>query len=648
MRIVKTLKTSFLYFFLSFSCLTYSQNRVIKEGNREYDRFAFINSRDYYLELAEKDTPPQELLERLGNSYYFTADYVNAAKWYKKLFANYKKAKAEYLYRYALAVKSTGNYTVSDSLMNSFYALRGTDFRAQLFNKQRDYLKEIEMQSNRYEINKVSFNSPMSDFAPAFYGDSIVFSSSRGRVSLEKNIHLWNNQPFLDLYKVTDLNKENRKNTVKEFDKSINTKFHESTAVFSNDFKTVYFTRNNYFNNVYQEDSQGVNLLKLFRADKVKGKWIVKELPFNSNEYSVAHPALSTDGKTLYFSSDMPGGFGQADLYKVEIKGTGYGTPVNLGSSINTEGRETFPSISKDNKLYFSSDGHIGLGGLDIFTAEIDSKGMLGDSFNLGKPLNSKYDDITFIMNSTTRIGYFSSNRDNEPYNDDIYEVLQKQDIISKCSQFLKGNIKDAKTNEPIADTEIQLYDQDNKLISTTKSLKDGSYSFDKELLCQKVYSIRIAKSIYAPIDLIISTAGMTQDTIHADVLLERETLIKNTDLARIMNLKPIKFEFDQSKIAAESESELNKVIEVMQLFPDIKIEVRSHTDNRGTAVYNKALSDKRAKSTIAYIIEKGKIDPNRISGKGYGEAVPLYDCDKILCTPEQHHANRRSEFIIR
>ena len=648
MKSIKAFKTICIYLCLLGTLSSYSQNRIIKKGNKEYDRYAFINSREYYLELAAKDSVPKELLERLGDSYYFNADYINAAKWYQRLVVDYKQPKPEYLYRYALSVKTTGNYHVSDSLMNAFYIVKGDDYRARLFDKQRNYLKEIEQQSDRFSIKLSNFNSPVSDFAPTFYGDSLVFSSNRDKVSLEKNIHLWNNQAFLDLYMIPHLKNDGYKVFVKKFDKTINTKYHESTAVFTKDLKTVYFTRNNYFNNEYKKDSQGVNLLKLFRANMKNGSWEITELPFNSNEYSVAHPALSSDEKTLYFSSDMPGGFGQADMYKVEIMGEQYGEPENLGSVINTEGRETFPFISKDNKLYFASDGHVGLGGLDLFVTEITTDEKPGEPYNLGSPANSKYDDITLIIDSDTRKGYFSSNRDAEPYNDDIYELIQTRDIISKCIQFVKGIVKDLKTGEPIPTAAISLYDTENKLVSTTTSSNNGTFSFDNELICQKNYSLRIEKATYLPKEEVITLSKQPEGVINVEIPLEKETFIKNTDLARIINLLPIKFEFDKDKIVAESEKELNKVIEVMQSFPDMIIEVRSHTDNRGTLEYNRVLSEKRAIATVKYIVEKGNIDPNRISGKGYGEDKPIYDCDKNSCTEEQYHANRRSEFIIK
>ena len=648
MKLVKAFKTICIYLCLLGTFSAYSQNRILKKGNKEYDKYAFINSREYYLELAAKDSVPEELLERLGDSYYFNADYMNAAKWYQRLIVDYKQPKPEYIYRYALSVKTTGNYTVSDSLMNAFYVMKGDDYRAQLFNKQRNYLKEIEQQSGRFTVKLSNFNSPVSDFAPTFYGDTLVFSSNRDKASLEKNIHVWNNQPFLDLYMIPQLKNEANKVLVKKFDKNINTKYHESTAIFTKDFNTIYFTRNNYFNNEYKKDSKGVNLLKLFRAQSKDGTWEITELPFNSDEYSIAHPALSNDEKTLYFSSVMPGGFGQADIYKVEVMGDQYGDPINLGSVINTEGRETFPFISKDNKLFFASDGHVGLGGLDIFVTEMTTDGKPGDPYNLASPVNSKYDDITLIIDSDTRKGYFSSNRDAEPYNDDIYEVIQIKDIISKCVQFVKGIVKDFVTGEPIPAAVISLYDSDNKLVSITESSDKGYFSFDNELTCQKNYSLRIEKPTYPPKEEIIIVSNHPEKVVNAEITMEKENFIKNTDLARIINLQPIKFEFDKHKIATESEIELNKVIEVMQSFPDLIIEVRSHTDNRGTLEYNKVLSEKRALATVQYIVEKGKIDPKRISGKGYGEDEPIYECDKNPCTEEQYHANRRSEFIIK
>lgn len=389
----------------------FAQDKNLEKANTNFENFAFIDARNAYLKVAEDGFLSEELLMRLGDSYYFTADYVNAAKWYGKLYDFSDQPKADYLYRYAQALKSSGQYKSSDKIMEQFNLTSGGDQRAELFVSERNYLQEIEAQSGRFKLKPVTFNSKLSDFAPAFYAGSLVFASNRldGKTNASR-IHEWNNQPFLDIYRLPSENSEDQ--VVDKFGSKVNTKYHESTAVFTKNGQTMYFTRNNFTDKNYKEDSNGTNRLKLYRGKiNEEGKWIIDEIPFNSDEYSVAHPALSKDEKTLYFASDMPGGKGMSDLYKVSLDGDGFGTPVSLGDEINTEFRETFPFVSSENKLYFASDGHPGLGGLDVFVTELDSNGTKG-VFNLGRPVNSPKDDFTFIVNDNEGIGYFASNRD--------------------------------------------------------------------------------------------------------------------------------------------------------------------------------------------------------------------------------------------
>lgn len=622
-----------------------AQSHLEKKGDQAFDKYAFINARDYYLKVAEDtEDPSNELLEKLADSYYYTADYKNAAYWYQKRYIKESPIKAEYLYRFALSLKSAGDYNFSDKVMQEFYEAKGKDYRAKLFNQNRNYLKEIELQSGNFKIEKASFNSPLSDFAPTFYNDGILFSSNRTRPQMEKNIHAWNSQPFLDLYFV---NPDSTSKKIILFSNKINTKFHESTAITTKDGNVIYFTRNNYFENTYREDVKGVNRLKLFKAVKTKDSWDIKELPFNSDEFSVAHPALSTDEKTLYFSSDMPGGYGQSDLYKVAINGNEYGIPKNLGKEVNTEGRETFPYINK-SRIFFSSDGHVGLGGLDIFVSEITADGYVGSAFNVGKPINSAQDDFTFILNDDSKEGYMASNRNNKPGNDDIYKITETGTLITSCFQRMRGVVLDATSKEPLSEALVSLLNENQEVITSTYSLEDGSFDFDTQLGCTKNYAIRTQMRHYTTNEKVVATGNIPSEIVETTILLKKGDFVTGTDLGKVLDLKPIYFDFDKSNIRLDAEIELKKVIEAMQTFPDLKIDVRSHTDSRAPADYNLSLSKRRNKATIQYLIQKGNIKPARISGRGYGEEQTYNHCtDGVACTAEEHQLNRRSEFII-
>jgi len=479
----------------------------------------------------------------------------------------------------------------------------------------------------------------------------LTFASNRSKRSATRRLHDWNEQPFLDLYQVNIVS-EKENNTVSKMPKIINTKYHESTAVYTKDGNTFYFTRNNYTNKEYRQDDAGTNKLKLYRATRENNKWKVEELPFNSDQYSVAHPALSVDEKTLYFASDMPGGKGQSDLYKVAIKGTEFGAPKNLGDKINTESRETFPFISKDNKIYFSSDGHVGLGGLDVFVAVIDATDSFGQVFNLGLPINSPKDDFTFIINETIGTGYFASNRENGKGDDDIYSFTRTEKIISKCNQTIEGVVLDEQTSAPIPNAKVILLDDDNNMIEQTFAKDDGSFMFS--LNCNTQYSIRGSKEGYSTAEKSFGTTNELGKVIKKTLFLKKGNPLEKpivapvgSDLVQILGLNPIYFDLDKDFIRGDAEIELRKVIAVMKLYPTMKIDVRSHTDSRSDDNYNMNLSNRRAKSTIQYLVTNG-INANRISGKGYGETQHVNRCSNgIPCSEYEHQLNRRSEFII-
>lgn len=630
-------------FFITF--FGYGQNQTSKKGNKEYDLYSFISAREYYLKVANKGNASPELLQKLGDSYYYISDYEKASKWYSLFLQSKSEVPPEYLYRYALSLKTIKAYAESDAIMDQFYKIKGNDFRAVEFNAKRDYLKEIEMQSGRFTIAKVDFNDKYSDFAPSFYGDTIVFASNRVHRSYEKNIHTWNKQPFSDLYRL-DKNTKGDKDEVHPFSKDINSKYHESTAVFTKDGNTIYFTRNNYLNKVYAADNDGLNRLKLYRGHKNKKGWIIEELPFNSDQYSVAHPSLSTDEKILYFASDMPGGYGESDLYQVPITGNTFGKIVNLGKEINSESRETFPFINSEGKLFFSSDGHEGLGGLDVFVSEMNKEGTFGPIYNLGEPINSPLDDFTFIINGAGE-GYMASNRDNSQ-NDEIYKLKQIKPIIFTCNQYLKGKVRDNRTQIAIAGVVVKLLSADGVLIAETITAIDGSYSFPDKLLCNKQYLVRSEIDNYNTTEAIVVTGVLPEEVINQDLEMQKGVFIAGTDLGKVLKLGPIYFDLNKWDVRPDAEIELKKVISAMQEFPNLKIDIRSHTDSRASYKYNMILSDKRSKSILAYIVKKGNIASDRITSHGYGESELLNGCkDGVKCTEEEHQLNRRSEFII-
>jgi outer membrane protein OmpA-like peptidoglycan-associated protein/tetratricopeptide (TPR) repeat protein len=640
---IKTLLYSTIFSVLALH--SYGQKAGIVAADKKYERYAYVDAIAIYERVAEKGYKDEKMFQKLGNAYYFNAELPQAEKWYGELFAMNPNQEPEYYYRYSQTLKSVGNYAKANMMLEEFNKKSGNDLRAKLYENNKNYLEIITANSGRFDIADLGINSASSDYGSSFLDNKLVFASARDTGGVSKKVFSWTNQSFTDIY-TSEIKAGGEMGKPERFSKKINSKFHESTPVFTNDGQTMYFTRNNYLNNKKGKDNKSITLLKLYKATLTDNQWgNVTELPFNSNDYSVAHPALSLDEKTLYFASDMPGTLGQSDLFSVKINSDGsYGVPMNLGKTINTEGRESFPFISGDNELYFASDGHPGLGGLDVFVSKIGNDNSFGEVQNVGAPINSSQDDFAFLIDSKNRNGFFSSNRSGGKGYDDIYRFLEMRKLI--CEQLLSGIITDRETGAVLADSKVSLYNEKMELITTTTTDDKGSYKFD--VVCGKIYSVRAEKKDYETKEERITINNATGKTV---LSLQLEQRIKpidvGTDLAKTLNIPIIYFDLDKSFIRKEAAFELEKVLAVMQQYPKMKIDVRSHTDSRATFKYNIALSNRRAKSTIAWLVKNG-ISSSRLTGKGYGESQLVNHCsDGVKCTEEEHQANRRSEFVI-
>ena len=491
-KVVRNYKKIFLLIVCFASLSMYSQKVKEAKADKSYDKFAYVDAIKTYERVVASGYKSQDLLQKLGNAYYFKANLVKAAKWYGELFAYSQNIDPEYYYRYAHSLKGVKDYAKADEIMSKFNELKGTDLRAKLAVSQKDYLARIKKNSGRYNVENAGINTKYSDYGSSFYNNKVIFASARDTGSLANRRHAWTGERFTNLYQA-DIIAEGSLTKSEKFSTKLNSRVNESTPVFTKDGKTVYFTRNNYINGKKGKDSEQTTLLKLYKATLEGNKWInVKELPFNSNNYSVAHPSLSDDEHTLYFASNMPGTLGQSDLYKIAINADGsFGAPVNLGNKINTEGRETFPMITPDGELYFASDGHPGLGGLDIFVSKMDKESNFGEVVNVGEPVNSSYDDFAFLINDKTRYGYFTSNRLGGKGGDDIYKFKEIQKLITKCEQNLSGLVTDKETGLPLADAKVILLDSDFKTLKNVISDKDGKFDFGLKG-CKTVFYIKV------------------------------------------------------------------------------------------------------------------------------------------------------------
>lgn len=641
MKKANTLILILLVAFCSFN--VQAQRAQLKKAEKAYDQYAFIDAQEIYLKVVADGYTSAEIYKKLGNTYYFNGDYKNAAIWYEKLVDEFpNQTEPEYYFRAAQSLKSTENYKKSDKLMGQLASMEGSSLIIQNFKENKDYLSSIMSVDDKYVIERAEINSENSDFGPSFYNGKIVFSSASGLGVDRVRTHDWSNQPFLNLY-VADMDVEGRLSGVRMLQGDINTKYHESSAAFTNDGQTVYFTRNNYLEGKKRRDRENLVRLKIYKATKQgDNNWTnIVELPFNSDNYSVAHPALSVDEKRLYFSSDMPGTKGLSDLWYVDILGDNqYGEPVNLGASINTEARESFPFISQNNILYFSTDGRAGLGGLDIYYTKLDENGLPTEIYTIGAPVNSNKDDFGFIINEETRIGFYSSNRggDAGSIDDDIYRVKRL------CEVTITGLVSDEDTGELLPGALVTILNSKNEVVYSMTVGVNATYSFVVD--CDKQYIIRGSLEGYHPTEKVVNTPDKTS-SIDVPLLLKSADPCAPNDLGCRLSLQPIYFDFDRYNIRPDAEIELAKILAAMREYPQLIIHIESHTDSRGSHAYNELLSERRAQSTLEWLVSKG-ISRSRLSAKGYGESRLINECaDGVPCSEEKHQLNRRSMFII-
>ncbi|MDO6492213.1 MULTISPECIES: OmpA family protein [unclassified Cellulophaga] len=640
MKIDKTIIGLFLLVIAQFSAV--AQTKQLAEADRLFNTKAYALAIDAYTKAIEKGESSIDIYKKLGDAYYLNANYKDAANCYAKLMSpDIKNSDSEYLFKYAQTLRSNGNYDEADKIMLQFNKIKQQDLRASKFIEKLDYLENLKNIKQKYTLTNLESNSVESDFAPSFYKDSLVFSSARDTGFLVNNLHEWNNRPFLNLHTA----KKDSLNYVYlgNFAKELNTKTHESSSTFTKDGKTVYFTRNNSENGKFSPDKNGLSRLKIYKATLENGKWTnVTELPFNNDEYSVANPTLNYTEDKLYFASDMPGTLGASDIFVVAINSDGsFGEPQNLGATINTEGRETFPFISESETLYFASDGHPGLGGLDMFYINLQQENA--EVRNMGKGVNSRQDDFSLIINESKNEGFLASNRPKGKGSDDIYRFIRES-----VTKVIKGKVIDKETNTIVVNAMVTIYDYENNNLVETVSDENGFFTTEVNLP-EKKYRFTAKSDGYA--DAVKYIYSPKNNTKIEKVVLElensKEATAVGSDLSNYLKLKSIYFDTNSSYLRVESYPDLDKVANYMLENPTVVIEVGSHTDSTESDTYNLWLSNRRAKSTVKYLVSKG-VDQSRITGIGFGESQLLNKCKNgVKCSNEEHAVNRRSEFII-
>ncbi|NRA10788.1 MAG: OmpA family protein [Crocinitomicaceae bacterium] len=738
---MKTILVSLLSSCLVF--VSFSQQGKLNRADNFYSQLSYASAVELYTDLIGSEVDSPSMKANLADCYYQMGKTESAEVHYASMmFSGDQKPKD--VYQFAQALKENGKYQESDEWMGKYTLMDGDKILAKEFNENRNYFARITNQPAYFEINHLVMNTNGVEFG-GYPGkdDQIWFVSNRSPRAAISHSHAWNDMSYLDLF-TSDKGPDNDLSNITKLKRKVNSKYHEGPLCFVPGKNIVYFTRNNISKRKEKRDEEGIQNLKIYRAEVDEdGNWLNEEsISLNSTNYSVGHPFITEDGKTMYYTSDKPGGFGGADIYKVSLSQDGsFGEPINLGKDINTEGQEMFPWMGKDGVLFFASDGHVGLGGLDIFSRIPSKDGSMRQLKNLGAPLNSQNDDFGLTVMKDGVTGYFSSNRSTGSGDDDIYSFTLIKSFMNDL--ILKGLVTDQNSGDILPEATVNLLDLDGNILATTTSNEKGEYVFDIDRNAE--YTLGVAKGDFNSNTDVINTLDIPKDVVEVnkDLVLSKEaafslytlitdakdntplegvsvlimdnisgevtsiitgsegdylksleekiigekgnytlTLEKEGYVTKKLDYKPlfykpgrydvhgeldlsmvgvssndlltineIYFDLNSSHLRPESKVELDKIIKIMNDYPELRIELGSHTDCRQTAEYNEWLSDRRATSSTLYI-KRSIFNPERIVAKGYGESRLVNNCScegKLVsdCSEEEHQKNRRTEFKV-
>jgi len=614
----------------------FSQNREIFKADIQFKQQKYFEAIKSYTKIVKKGTETPAVLEKLAQANYFNANYEQANIWYSKLVLLGQNMKSEDYYRYAQTLKSVGKTEEAKIQLEIFKKSNPTEVRTNLINKTTNEESRFEFSN----VKSISINTEFSDYGPALNGNDLIFSSAKNAF-LNNSTNERTNQSYTSLFQTSKGTDGNFSNP-KLFSKGSFSIYNEATPVFSKDGKTMYYTQNQF---VKKSTTKLVNgSYKLYKSILMKNKWVNKgPVKFGQNDaIRIAHPALSPDGKFLYFASDNLTRYNESDLFKATINEDGtFGAVENLGNKINTEGRDSYPFITENNTLIFASDGRSGKGGFDLYS--IDLLDPNASVISLGETINSPFDDFAMVLNNDMTNGYYTSNKPGGKGDDDIYSFDMSIKKIVPIA--IKGTIVDEETQEVQSNVLLNVYDNEKVLIASVNSDSNGNFIF-KDLKPNTSYSISVSKLDYQEnsVSLVTKTEGFDKLLTMKKNELQFKT---GDDLSEILKLHKIYFDLGKYTLRPESKIELDKVVAFLTKYKTIKIEVGSHTDSRQSAVLNQKLSQNRAVATFNYIISKG-IETSRLTAKGYGETKLINNCsDTVKCSEEEHQENRRSTFFI-
>ncbi|MGD1945414.1 MAG: OmpA family protein [Croceivirga sp.] len=615
--------------------------KLLRLADEAFENMWYAEASKRYEEAIVRThgVPAMQTLQKVADAYYYIGDMNNASKWFEVLFDNYQEVLSkDDLFKYTHVLKGTGRKQNADRILNII--------SEKSFDETAKSPSFLQYEQN-VVLKNLKINTKYSEFGPVpRLDDKIVFASAADTGMFRTKRYKWNNQPFLDLYEAKTTEKDYELSGVTKLSKDINSKQHEASATFSPDGKTIYFTRNNDARK--KKNKKNVNHLKIF-VSNLADKWSdPKEVPFNSESYSTGHPALSPDGKKLYFVSDMPGGHGFTDLYVVDIDENGqFSEPKNLGPEINSKRKEMFPFVTKDN-IYFSSDRKSGLGGLDIYQSTIQG-GSIQNPVNLGEPFNSIRDDFSYMLKKDGISGYLASNRKGGKGDDDIY-YFEKEESERQVENrnMVSGTIIDAITEAPVPNVSIVLFDANHLKIAEAETDENGNFMLEN-LISNYDYSLNATNSNYEEITESLSTKDNVEIKFRKRLCpIDAVDVVTNDNNETMFKTEAVYFNFDSYTIREDAKEELDRLANYLVDHQDMKLKIESHTDSRGKAAYNKYLSKKRAEASKDYLISKGVSQEQIVSAMGYGEEQLLNNCsDGASCLRQAHQLNRRSEFIL-
>ena len=666
-----------------------SFNTSLEQANYHFEQFSYTRAIELYNYSLEEDGDNDVVKLKIAESYRKLINPEQAVKWYAQVIGNDQVVEPIHKLYYAQSLSGIGNYEEAKQWYQQYQQAVSSDQRGTRKLTAIENIADYYTDSSRYTLKPVSINSLEADFSPTFYEDGIVFVSARSTEPWRKNIFSWNQKSYLDLY-YCRIKENGDFEEPQKFDNKVNTKYHEGPSAFYDEYRKVIFTRNNYHASKVQMSEDEVIKLKLFYGERSSkdGSWEnIGELPFNSDEYSIGHPTLSEDGRTLYFVSDMPGGYGGTDIYKTTYNSDSWSQPENLGANVNSEGNEMFPFLFNDSRLYFASEGYGGLGGYDLYYTDMNSNQA---PINMGYPINTNSDDFGLILDQDGRTGYFTSNRKGGAGDDDLYAVIirsvaveaqlanrdesiiiDEEEILvvdkatGRSIPFTKAGDKISFEGIPGKEYEVQVnkegYQNNSKLILPEKlsaSEERVTTNIPVEKQEPKVAAVPVKKGVES-IDILIveNISGEVQTfTIVDDSLMHYEGSVEDIqaslgyqgiEVGELTQITNIYYDLDRSNIRTDAKVQMDRLAHLMTKSSQIRLFLHSHTDSRADDGYNLALSKRRSLAAMNYLVKKG-INRERITKDSFGEKQLVNDCasDK-QCSEEQHQFNRRTEFKI-